>query len=224
MNLKHLAVSVAITGVIIAIAFLTFYEYISLNIGIMAVVLSVILGTLPLFVPNLVDHLVKPRIILQVENLEFVKKENRDVEGFQLKGLITNKGKKNCFNLEGSFKIEDLQHRPPKLLYVRFDRKNGKETIEAREESMRAIDYAWISDKDLIYRGMWKELRQKDCVAFIFPYDPVSIGVGSRSFWSEYLLKLKNNTEYQVTVEVKGEDAEKNTVIVSKTIKISPPL
>jgi hypothetical protein len=219
--LKHLALLVVIAVAVITIAILTIDGYISLDTSLILTVVTVTLGVLSLFVPNFIDYFLKPRVTLQVENLEFVRKKYHDVEGYQLKGLITNKGKRICLNLDGAFKIEDAQHRSPNLLYLRFDRENGQERVEAREEPMRAVGYAWISEKDRIYRGMWKESRQKDCVAFVFPYETVHIGVGSRSFWSEYLLKLEN-TKYQVAVEAKGEDPEKNTVIISKITKIRP--
>jgi hypothetical protein len=221
LNWKHLVFSIA-TVVVIAIAIFTYSGYISLDTSIIFTLVTVILAMLSLFVPSLVDYSLKPRVSLEIGNLEFIRKEYHDVEGYLLKGLITNKGKRICLNLDVAFKIEDARHNSPNLLYVRLDTENGQETVNTREEAMRDINYVWINERDRITKGMWKELRQKDSVAFLFPYESVDIGVGSHFWWSEFLLKLENNAEYQVTVEAKGEDGDKNTVMKSKTDKIRP--
>ena len=206
--------------VIVAISFLTFYGYISLDIGIVS---TAILAVLSLFVPNLIDYSLKPKVGLQIGNLEFVKKMHDGIEGHQLKGVIMNNGKKICLNLGASVKIEDRQGKSPNLLHIRFDRKDGQETVESKEEPMRDIGYIWTIDNEHVTTAIWKELRQKDSVNLLFPHEQVSVHVGSSGLWSVYLLKLEHNTEYNVIMEVKGEDYEKNTVVKGKIAKIRLP-
>jgi len=61
---------------------------------------------------------------------------------------------------------------------------------------VRDIGYAWIYQKDRITEGVLKEVRQKDVVSLLFPYEPVSVAVGEiggsmRSTSTEFLLKLE---------------------------------
>lgn len=217
MNWKLLVFSFFVIG---AISILTYIGKVSLDVGI-------ILSILSLFVPNLVDYFLKPKVALQIKNLEFVKKSYDNVEGYQLKGLITNNGKRISLNLDATFKIENAQHKSPNLLHVIFDTTDAQVRVKSREEPMRNIGYAWTDEKDQTIIGSLKELRQKDFVGLLFPYEEVSAGIspifGSVSaIYSETYLKLEPNACYEVVVEIKGEDSEKNTVMRSKTTKIRP--
>lgn len=212
------------------IGFLTYLGKIGFDIGITISILS-------LFVPNLISHFLEPKVALEIKNLQFVKKSFDHVEGHQLKALITNNGKKICLNLDATIiQVKDAQGRSPNLLHVGVDETGGQKKIWSREEPMRDVGYAWIDQKEDITQGVLKELRGKDNVDLLFPYKTMFAGVTrdtglsfeyegrrSSSYSSECWLKLETNTEYQVVVEVKGEDSEKISYSARKTAKIGLP-
>ena len=183
---------------------------------------------LSLFSPQIVDYLSKPKIALKVEKVQFEKKTFGEVEGYQLKASVKNCGKKICVNLDASFEIKDMKGQPPRLLYATVEKADGHATkISSREEPMRYVEYGWVNKKERIHRGVFKELRKNDLVGLVFPYETSSVGAGAilnGGFWrstsSECLLKLDTDTYYQVYVEVKGEDSQKNTVIKTKKEKM----
>jgi hypothetical protein len=215
LNWKLLIFSLTAIAVI---SILFYFGRISLDVG-------VILSVLSLFVPTVVDYSLKPKVALQIKNLQFIKKSFDHVEGCQLKALIANNGRKICLNLDATLQVKDTQGREPNLLHVNVREINGQRAVESREEPMRDIAYAWTNEKNEITQGLWKELRQKDFVNLLFPYGNTSFGIGSisgsfSSFHSEPLLKIETATDYQVTITIKGEDSEKNTVMKSRKGKI----
>jgi hypothetical protein len=97
-------------------------------------------------------------------------------------------------------------------------------SAQAREETFESDKYAWIDAPDEITLGAWTQLRQKDHVNLRFPYisQPWVASLDDPVFtYIETLLELHKNIPYEVTIEVKGEDAEKNTVCGQATKKIT---
>jgi hypothetical protein len=190
---------------------------ISINVGIVVGVLLVIIYPLLLaLLPIFLMFGIAPKVSLQISDLKFVKKNSHGIEGYQLKALVTNKGKKICSNLAASFEIKDTHGSSPNLLQVRFDNNNGQEKVEQKEEPMRNVRYTWIRNGDREYLGNYGELRQGDYVSLLFPFETISASAGLHDVWSEMLLKLAPNSRYKVVIEVKGEDSEKNTAIGNK--------
>jgi hypothetical protein len=213
--------------VVISIVVLTYFGTISVNIGI-------VLSALSLVVPNVITaigYFLKPRVALEIRNLKFVKKSLDHSEGYQLKALVTNNGKKICLKLDATFQIRDTQGRSPNLLHVVFEKTDSHErVVYSSEEDMRNIGHAWMDEKDQTIMGTstLEELRREDFVGLVFPHEETWVNIIPTSIihknptYSETYLKLQSNTHYEVFVEVKGEDSEKNTISKPKSVKIKP--
>jgi uncharacterized OsmC-like protein len=102
---------------------------------------------------------------------------------------------------------------------VRVDVTDGKRVVNATEEPMRAIKYAWV-DKDERVLKVLKELKKDDDFSLLFPYEIFFAGVGSSTSSSEYLLKLQVNKDYEVEIEVKGEDSNNNEIMKTKKFRM----
>ena len=158
------------------------------------------------------------------------KKEKIDQQhfGYQLETTVINRGRKICYNLKPSFDIKEINGNMPKLLHVHIQRENGHETKTTEEESLRKIGCAWIDeDGNVISKDILKEMRQDDNFVLLFPYETFymaigSIGGGVSSSGYYFLLKLNPGLTYKVKITIKGEDADKNTVIARKEELIKP--
>jgi hypothetical protein len=210
-----------VTVILLVIIGLTLEGIINPYIGI---VLGVITFLVPIIITALlttyIENALSPKASLRIENLEFTRRF-QNIDGYQIKAAVTNKGKKICYKLDATFQIKDDKGKSPNLLFVSIDKVDEHETVTSREEPMRAIGYAWIDEGKETTSSSLEKLRKDDCTELVFPYETTSIGVGKIGgsmslFSSECLLKLTNSVNYDVTVTVKGEDSDKNTVVKSK--------
>ena len=197
--------------------------------GIVTLDVGAILGLLSFFVPAILDYVLKPKVSLKIMNPRF-KKEKIDQQhfGYQLETTVINRGRKICYNLKPSFDIKEINRNMPKLLHVHVQRENGHETKTIQEGSLRKIRHAWIDeDGNVISKDILKEMRQDDNFVLLFPYEtsymPIgSIGGGVSSSGYYFLLKLNPGLTYKVKITIKGEDADKNTIIARKEELIKP--
>lgn len=204
------------------------YKIISVDSGIIYGVL-ISLGTILLetLIPTLLNYSIAPKVSLKIDNIKFEKKTFKSIEGYLLTSVVTNKGKRIALNLDVTIQIKNEQKEVPTLLYVTVSEQAGRIiNVETNEESFGSNKYAWIDDRENKKSGTWEQLRQNDSVNLHFPYvsrvwiafldDPVN-------YFHYDLIKLRNNACYEVMIEVKGEDAEKNTVCgrVSKKVTIT---
>jgi hypothetical protein len=85
-----LAIIISIIAVLLIIG-LWFYS-ISLVFGVIVSIVT----TFGFLLDHLLKHFTKPKVDLQIENAEFMAKGfDHNYIGYQLKALVTNKGKKN---------------------------------------------------------------------------------------------------------------------------------
>lgn len=191
----------------------------------MVFILPIFLGAL---FPVLLEYSLKPRVELQIKDIRLVKKSSHNVEGHQLEALITNNGKKICLSLKATnIQVTDADGRSPNLLHVDIDDSGEQTKVSSNEEPMRDVGYAWIDRKGSTTQGVLKELRRKDNVTLLFPYETTFGGRvenlnRSSSAYSERWLKLEADTKYQVVLEVKGEDSDKVTAMANKKANIRP--
>jgi hypothetical protein len=161
----------------------------------------------------------KSKVALEIEKPQFVKKSYDKTEGYKLKVGVKNKGSGICLNIRAKFDIKDSEGNVPELLNVRVDVTNGKEAVNAMEEPMRPIEYAWVDKDERVLKAL-KELKKDDVFSLLFPYERFFAGIGSSTSSSEYLLKLQANKDYTVEVEIEGEDSDKNVVMKSKKLRM----
>ena len=161
----------------------------------------------------------RSKVVLEIEKPQFVKKSFDQIEGHQLRAGVKNKGREVCLNLCAKFEIQDSEGKAPELLNVQVDVTDGNKVVNATAEPMRAIKYAWV-DKDERVLKVLKELKKDDAFSLLFPYETFFAGVGSSTSSSEYLLKLQVNKDYEVEIEVKGEDSDKNAIMKRKKFQM----
>jgi hypothetical protein len=161
----------------------------------------------------------RSKVVLEIEKPRFVKKSFGKIEGYHLKVGVKNKGREICLNLGARFEIKDSEGKAPELLNVRVDVTNGDKVVDVTEEPMRAIKYAWVDADERVFKVL-KGLKKEDDFGLLFPYETFFAGLGSLTSSSEYLLKLKIKMNYEVEIEVKGEDLEKNTVVKKKKFDV----
>lgn len=193
-----------------------YYNLITLNAGIiygaLGSVATIVVETL---IPTLFNYSIAPKVSLKIDNIQLEKKTFKNVEGYLLTALVTNKGKKIALNLDATVQIKNEQNETPKLIYVTVSKRNDSIiNVKASEESFGSDKYTWINARNYESSRKWEQLRQNDNVSLHFPY--VSrLGVASLDDPVNYhhsdLIKLQKNTSYEVIIEVKGENAERTT-------------
>lgn len=202
------------------------YKIISVDAGIIYGVL-ISLGTIFIetLIPTLLNYSIAPKVSLKIDNIQFEKKTFKEVEGYLLTSVVTNKGKRIALNLDATVQIKNEQKEMPRLLYATVSEQAGRIlTAEAKEESFESNRYAWIDAREYGRTGTWEQLRQNDSVNLHFPYVSRIEVTSSNNpviYFHYDLIKLQKNIRYQVTIEVKGEDAEKNTVCGRASKKIT---
>jgi hypothetical protein len=218
-----------IVAILVVVFLSDYFGFIGFIIGIIvAILIFIIPFLLGAVFPVLLEYSLKPRVGLQIKDIRLVKRSSHNVEGHQLKALITNNGKKICLNLEATkIQVRDAQGRSPNLLHVDIDDSGAQTEVTSREETAKEVGYAWIDQKGQTIQGVLKELRRKDNVSLLFPYETTFTGRVenlNRSSYSssERWLKLETDAKYQVVLEVKGEDSDKVTAMTSKKAKIRP--
>jgi hypothetical protein len=210
---------------VVALLFLSYYFQSSIDTGLL---LSIIPIASP-FIFYALDYYQKARVNLQISNAQFLEnKISENITGYQLKVRVTNKGKKICLNVTAQFDIRTKEGKPISLMLARIENANGRINTSTSEEPFSQVKYAWFDDKDKQSNG--DQLRQNDNYFIIFPYDKsggaivfgLFDGGGSSSFSSrtERLLNILE-TNYEVKVELKEEDLEKNTYTKKQTFNLS---
>jgi len=89
-----------IVAIILIINALNYISYIQVDTGTITIAGSIISILTP-FILYFADYIQKSRVDLQIENAEFIAKGfDHNYIGYQLKALVTNKGKKICLDLD----------------------------------------------------------------------------------------------------------------------------
>lgn len=208
-------VSVVAVGTVIGL--LVYYNvltpYYGLIYGVLVSFGTIVVETL---IPVVMNYSIAPKVSLKVDDIKLEKRTFLNVKGYELTALVTNKGKKIALNIDASIQIRNEENAIPNLLDVSFDERDDRIIhAEARETAFESDKYAWIDNRNYKVTRKWEQLRQNDRVILHFPYiSHAGIAfVGDPVSHSDYdLIKLQNNTSYKITVDVKGEDAEKTTV------------
>jgi hypothetical protein len=210
MNWRLILVPVFIAAAII----LFFYKEI---IGILPFILASLVTILP--------YLTKPRVSLKITGITFREKEFKGKKGYQVKATITNRGKSIACNLTASVKVNDSNICPVHLSRINA---GTEESVKSFTDPMGNAGYVWIDEMGKLIKGSWNELRKNDEIGLLYPEEfgtdtvcsTVCIGDSVITSRSEMLLELESDNSYQVIIEVKGEDPNKETVIGSKKVKI----
>lgn len=223
LNWKLLTVSI-IAFVLTAIVISSYY-YLVIS-AYLGVIYSLLTLSTPFIVLFLTEYLLKTRISLNIKNVHLIAKGfDQTFAGYQVTALITNKGKKICFNLDDvKVEIKDSKGNAPNLLKVTKKLSGHQRELTLEEENFRSIGHSSIDEKGNKTTTIEK-LRKDDTYNLVFPYetktgkDSGNKETGFFSYYSEYLLDLNKDEEYSGEIKVKGEDSEKNTVSKSKPFK-----
>jgi hypothetical protein len=224
LNWKLITVSlvaVISTGIVISSYF---YSLISAYFG---VIYSLLTLSTPFIVLILTEYLLKTRISLKIKNVHIIAKGfDQTFTGYQVAALITNKGKKICFNLDDvKVTIKDSKGNAPNLIKVTKKLSGQQRDLTLEEENFRSIGYTAIDEKGNKITTIEK-LRKDDTYSLVFPYE-TKTGIentnketGFSSYYSEYLLDLNKDEKYSGDIKIKAEDSEKNTVSKSEPFNI----
>ena len=219
MNWKVILVSLIAFIIIVA---LVSFQAIGIDLGTVALIFSLIGIVAPIL-----NDLKKPKISLRIEKPEFEKRENGEYQGYKIITQVTNKGKKIVYNLEASINFKEQVE----ILRVTIETKNRQKSIKASNQPFNGKNYSWIDNEGKDTKNsLIPKLRTEDPMKLMFPKEHESgpyvafVGGGGRmvSHGCDYdtLLKLEPNITYNIEVELKGEDNDKNTVIKKKKFKI----
>ena len=223
MNWKLLTAS--IIALVLTVIVISSY-YFSVVSAYLGAIYSLLTLSTPFIIFFLTEYLLKTRIRLDIKNVHLIAKGfGQTFTGYQVTALITNKGKKICFNLDDlKVKINDSKGNAPNLLKVTKKLSGHQRELTIEEENFRSIGYTSIDEKGNKINTIEK-LRKDDKYILIFPYETkTDIKNGNKetgfSSHTEYLLDLNKDEEYSGEIIVKGEDSEKNTVLKSVSFKI----
>lgn len=187
--------------------------YIGAELGAMVLVAGLLTSGLLL----LHDALFKPKASLHIRGVHFEERAFDGVRGHQLKARVLSKGVV-VTNLTASFEITPPKGVTLNLLdvVVSVDKFRRRKVV-SEEIPLKRVGYAWVTDDGKKRRGPWEELREGDRVGLVYPAQPLSVHVGWKSIERYSLLKLHENVEYRVTIEVRGEDPDGNIVTGKST-------
>ncbi len=212
----------AVAIILASIAIFSYYSVISLYFGVIG---SIITISTP-FILFAVNYFQKSRIVLDVVKSPYFTAKGFDqtFTGYQLNALITNNGKKICFNLDDvSISIKDSKGNTPSLIKVTKKLKVTEREITLQDYHSRDIGYCWVDKKGDIITDI-ERLRQGDKYHLVYPFDLKS-GIDSDKgttfpYYSECLLELTQGEQYSVEMSLKGEDLDKNTVSKKKSFVV----
>ena len=222
LNLKVMVLSLSIL-VIVGIGILVFFRYVKMEIGVITSIITLCINFIPLL-----DRILKPKVKLEIKNVRFYKKAINGVGGYQLRAIITNKGKKICYNLQASVDIKNSKGYSPKLLKIEVKKVNGHKDVSFSESELNDAKCVFVDEKNRLINQESIILREKDKIWLKFPHIySVSFALldrrslRSRSYHSYYLLKLEPDKKYEVTISIKGEDSDKSTITKEKKVKLA---
>lgn len=173
-----------------------------------------------------VKHLTKSRVSLKIDSLTLHPKWIGEIKGYTGYVKVTNKGRKIAYNLTANIDVErnGIYSEVLQVTIVAHGRvtHEGKviTTIDKRERATD-IDYKWMDEKKRIVGDLWEKLRQGDVAYLVFPkkrYPHVGFGSSYEASTTD-LLKLWAGVEHRVTIAVKGETFEKDTVSATRTFR-----
>jgi len=140
---------------------------------------------------------------------------------------VTNKGKKIAYNLTANIEVERdgiyAEVLEVKLVANGRVTHQGKViTIVKKKEPARNVDYKWRDQKNQKFQDVWEKFRQNDLAFLVFPkkfHAGVAILESPIRTSTIDLLKLWPRVEHRVTITVKAETSEKNTVSATRTFR-----
>ena len=174
-----------------------------------------------------IKHLTKSRVSLKIDSLLLHPKWAGEIKGYVGEVKVTNKGKKIAYNLTANIDVERdgiyAEVLEVKLVANGRVTRNGKViTIVKKKEPASNVDYKWRNEKKRRVIDVWEKLRQND---FAFPVFPKKFHPGVAILESPIrtstinFLKLWPGVEHRVTITVKAETSEKNTVSATRTFR-----
>jgi len=208
-------ISLLVSAILILLAaILAGLGYIEVELGTLILAAGLLIGGLSFFY----KALSKPKASLSIKSVRFEKRTVDGVKGHQLKARVISKGVTKVTNLTASFEIVPL-----KLLeaVVSVD-ESGNRKVDFEEIPVKGVGYAWVTRDGGRVTGPLKELREGDHVGLVYPYKTFWLYVGKKGVESRTLLKLNENVEYKVTIEVRGEDPNGNPVTGRNTTTLKP--
>jgi len=163
---------------------------------------------------------------LKIESLSLSPESYGEVKGYTGEVRVANAGKKILYNLTAKIEVE-RDGLYDQVLYVEVveDNRVKPEKVTTRidkKEPSYDVDSQWVDEKKRKTEDFWKQLRKDDFVFLMFPKQPES----SFGFMDETIsisrsniLKLMAGVEHRVTITVKAEDPEKNTVSATRVFR-----
>lgn len=162
---------------------------------------------------------------LRIEELLLMPQWVGEVKGYIGNVEVTNKEKKIVYDLTANIDVE-RNGIHPKIFEVSLVADGrvtheGKALTSVRKTGVaRDVENIWTNQKRTIFNAVWKKLRQNESVILYFPETRSDAISHFSSFASDArLLRVVPGVEHHVTISVKGEDNEKNTISATRTFK-----
>lgn len=218
-------------GSLIAIAttigLLVYYNVLTPYYGLIYGI-AISIGTIVVeaLITTVINYAISPKVSLKIDNVQLEKKTFQNIDGYLLTAIVTNSGKKIVSNLDACIQIKNEKNETTRLLNITIqERDDFIVSANSSEVAFESDKYTWIDAQNRITLGTWAQLRQGDPVKLLFPYishplvlfaeDPVMTS-------TDTYLQLQKNNSYKVTIEVKGENAERTTEHGKTSKKITP--
>jgi len=164
---------------------------------------------------------------LRIEDLLLQPQWVGEIKGYAGKVKVTNKGRNIVFNLTVDIDVERDGIHPEifevsELAKGRLTHKGKVLTTTRRIGIARDVENVWTNGRRSIFESVWKKLRQNDSATIYFPETRSEHILHFSSYTSEArLIRIMARAEHRVTVSVKGEDNEKNTVSATRTFRFT---
>ena len=162
---------------------------------------------------------------LQITDLLLLPQWVGEIKGYVGDVVVTNKGNKIVYNLTANVDVE-RNGIHPEVLEVslvaegRVTHKGKVMTRIKKRGPASDVENTWTGQRRRIFGNVWKKLRQNDSAFLYFPETRPSV-ITKFSTWTSNtrFLRLVAGIKHYVTVTVKGEDYEKNTVSTKRTFE-----
>ena len=171
-------------------------------------------------------YLARSRISFEIDGLMLHPEWCGDIKGYKGIVRVTNKGKRIAYNLTARIESERDglydEVLEVELWEDKLDENRKEKTLIHKKEPAYDIDYEWMDEKKRITRDVWEQLRKDDIVFLQFPKQPENDDSASHLFprfkiSKTNVLKLMAGVEHKITITVKAENSDKNTVTAKRT-------
>lgn len=162
---------------------------------------------------------------LRIEDLLLMPQLVGEIKGYMGKVRIINKATRIVYGVTAEINVE-REGLYPRILEVKLiEGKVGTDgkplTITRLEGYASNVEHVWADPKRTNFSRQYEKLRQDDNAILYFPETRPAVIKSFSTYPSEAtFLEILPRVEHNITISIKGEDSEKNTVSARRIFRV----